>query len=322
MTIQKRSIGLALGAGGAKGLVHIGILKVLHKHKIYPNYIAGTSIGAVIGAAYAAGFSPEELEEFAKTTDWKSIVDFTIPKNGLLQPELIEQKIRKLVHHRDFQELKVPLRIVAYNLSKNERVVFSKGNVARAVRASLSIPGVFPPLKMNNDFYIDGAVTDPTPFDIVRDMGADIVIAVDLYRKEKTVVHQRVEGKSFFEEMQEKFVMVELFNVKNYLFPQRWPRFLRRVSMWIFDKILYPAKVLRILTGKERSSITQVMYDAVGVLTNNLARERIEHADVDILVNPSFDRLGWGDFNQAAKFIKIGEIAMEKEIRKLQYKLR
>lgn len=321
MTGKKRKIGLALGAGGAKGLVHIGILKALQRHNLAPDYIAGTSIGAVIGAAYAAGFSPDELEEVAKTTDWKNIVDFTVPKSGLLEPELVEQKIRKLVRHKDFHELNIPLNVVAYNLSTQERVVFSKGNVARAVRASLSIPGVFPPLKFDHGLYIDGAVTDPTPFDIVKEMGADIVIAVDLYRKEKTVVHPAVPGKSFFEEMQEKFVIVELFNIKNYLFPQRWPHFLRRLSMWLFDKIVYPAKVLRILAGKERSSITQVMYDTVGVLTNNLARERIEHAAVDILVSPSFDGLDWGDFNQVSRFIKIGEKAMEKEIPRLKRKL-
>ena len=97
-------IGLALGGGSARGLAHIGVLKVLHKHKIYPDYIAGTSIGAVIGSLYAAGHSPDEIEEIAKTTKWKKMVDFTIPKAGLIEGRMIENKIRKLVSNKEFSD--------------------------------------------------------------------------------------------------------------------------------------------------------------------------------------------------------------------------
>ncbi len=317
---EQKTLGLALGAGGAKGLAHIGILKALHAQNIKPDYLAGTSMGAVIGAAYAAGCSPQELEEIAATTDWKKIVDFTLPKSGLLEPELIERKIAKLVRHKEFDELKIPLRVVGYNLSAKKRVIFSKGNVAKAVRASLSMPGIFPPLKIGKEFYIDGAVADPTPFDIVKQMGADVIVAVDLYHKEKTVSTSAAKT-SFFEEMRKKFVIVELLNVKNYVFPERWPALLRKLGIWLFDKIIYPARVLRIIARKELPHITRVMYETVGILTNNLAQERMRHAEIDIIVSPSFHGLGWSDFDKGQEIIRIGEKAMEREMKKLKRKL-
>lgn len=320
---KRKTLGLALGAGGAKGLVHIGILKVLHKNYVYPDYIAGTSMGAVIGAAYAAGHSPVELEELAKTTDWKKIVDFTVPKSGLLEPEMIEQKISKLVYNKTFRQLRVPLRIVAYNLTAKEKVVFSKGNVATAVRASLSIPGIFPPLKIHNQLYIDGVVADPTPFDVLKEMGADVIIAADLYPEEKKSgrIAAAARRKSLFEELRDKFVIVELLNVKNYLFPKRWPGFARKLGMGLFDKIIYPARVLRIVAKKELPEIIKVMYETVGVMTGNLAKAKMACAEVDIKVAPHFKRLGWSDFDRVDEFVSIGEKAMEKEMRKLKRKL-
>ena len=142
--MKKVKVGLALGSGAAKGLAHIGVLKNLHKHKIYPDYIAGTSMGAVIGALYCVGYTPEKIEEITKTTEWKNIIDFDIPKAGLIRGRLVENKIRRLLKDKKFSDLNTSLKIVSYNFDKKEKVVFSKGNVAKAVRASISIPGDVP----------------------------------------------------------------------------------------------------------------------------------------------------------------------------------
>lgn len=322
MPKKRKKLGLALGAGGAKGLAHIGVLKVLQKHNIIPDFIAGTSMGAIIGAAYAAGHSPEDIEILVKKTDWKKIIDFTIPKSGILETEMIEKKIEDIVYYKNFYQLKIPLRIIAYNLTKKELVVFSKGSVAQAIRASMSIPGIFPPLELDNQLYVDGAVADPTPFDVVKEMGADIIIAIDLYTPEKTISKSAGKRKSFMDQMKEKFVIVELLNVKNYLFPYRWPHFIRRLGGWLFDKIVYPARVMRIITKRELPTLTKVMYDAISVLTNNLAREKIEHSNADIILRPTFRGMSWSDFDKVDKMIRIGEKAMEDEMGKLKRKLK
>lgn len=319
--MKKKKIGLALGAGGAKGLAHIGILKMLHKHKIYPDYLAGTSMGAVIGALYAAGHSPEEIEELAKTTDWKKIVDFTVPKSGIIRGKLIERKIRKLVFKKKFSQLRTPLRVVTYNLTQKEKVIFAEGDVASAVHASLSIPGIFNPTKINQHYYIDGAVSNPTPFDVVKEMGADIVIAVDLYKKEKTEKKSIAREESLVKELRDRFIAEELLNLKNLIFPDRWPKIIRKMLIKLFDLLLYPARVLRILAGKELPSMTKVMYETLTVLTNNLAKERITKANVDLKVTPTFNHLTWMDFDQVTEFIKIGEKAMSKSIAKLKKKI-
>ena len=135
---MKHKIGLALGGGSARGLSHIGVLKVLEQYQLRPQYIAGTSMGAVIGALYAAGYTPEQIEDIAKTTEWKNIMDFTLPKSGLLEGRLVQQKLRQLLGKKTFGQLKIPLRVVAYNLSKHQKVVFQRGDVVTALRACLS----------------------------------------------------------------------------------------------------------------------------------------------------------------------------------------
>jgi predicted acylesterase/phospholipase RssA len=318
---KRLRIGLALGGGSARGLAHIGILKVLHKHKIYPDYIAGTSIGAVIGALYAAGHSPDEIEEIAKTTNWKKIIDFTVPKSGLIEGRMIENKIRKLVSNKEFSELSTPLRVVSYNLDLHEKAIIYEGNVAKAVRASMSIPGIFTPLKIGEHRYIDGAVIDPTPFNVVRHMGADIVIAVDLYSGKKKVLDVPIAKETtFLTELREKFIIEELVNIKNYIIPTRWPKFIKWFIKWFFDKLLYPARVLKIMAGKELPTIAKVMDETMGILFANLARERLKHSKVDIKVTPHFGNLGWADFSKVDEFVQAGKTSMEKKLSLLNKK--
>ena len=312
---KRLKIGLALGGGSAKGFAHIGVLKVLHKNKIFPDYIAGTSAGAMVGALYAAGHSPEDIEEIAKKTDWKRVMDFTIPKSGFIEGKLIENKIRREVNGKKFSQLNIPFRAVAYNLDLHEKVVFSKGDVAKAVRASLSIPGIFAPLKIDGHRYIDGGVVDPTPFDVVKKMGADYVIAVDLLHNDKRIITGPVvKETSFVSDLREQFISTELINIKNYIIPTRWPKFIKWFIKWLFDKLLYPAKVLRIMTGKELPPIIKIMDDTLGSLINNLARERLDHANIDLKITPNFGNLKWSNMKQMDKFIELGEKETKKKL--------
>lgn len=315
-------LGLALGGGSARGLSHIGVLKVLHKHKIYPDYIAGTSMGAVIGALYAADHTPKEMEDIAKSTKWKKIVDFKIPKAGFIEGDLVERKIRRLIVNKNFSELSIPLCVVAYNIDLHEKAIFSKGSVSKAIRASMSIPGIFAPTKIGKYHYIDGGVIDPTPFEVVKEMGADVVIAVDLFSESMKGVEEPVAKEStFITNLKEKFIFQELLNIKNYLIPTRWPKFIQKLLNWIFDKLLYPAKVLKMIAGKEMFPIVKVMNETMGVLISNLAKEKMKNAKVDVKVIPHFQGLGWADLDKVEDFVKVGEEAMEMKISRLKKSL-
>lgn len=177
---MRPKIGLALGAGGAKGFAHIGVLKVLEEENIPVDFIAGSSMGAAVGAIYSAGTDLDLLEKLAREIKNHHILDIGIPKMGLIKGKKALALTRLLTHNENFDKLNIPLKVVATDLNTGERVVFSEGKVADAVRASISVPGAIEPYYLNNRILVDGAVTDRVPAEIVREMGADIVLAVDL----------------------------------------------------------------------------------------------------------------------------------------------
>ncbi|QDR80414.1 patatin-like phospholipase family protein [Sporomusa termitida] len=173
-------IGLALGSGGLRGIAHIGVLKVLEKHNIPVDYIAGCSIGSLVGALYAAGLDAETILKLAKNLKKRHWLDFVIPQMGIVSGERALATIRLLTKQKIFEDLVLPLAVVATELNSGQEVVFTQGDVAKAVRASISVPGVFIPFAIDDRLFVDGAVLNPTPIDVARNMGADIVIAVDL----------------------------------------------------------------------------------------------------------------------------------------------
>ncbi|VBB05668.1 acyl transferase/acyl hydrolase/lysophospholipase [Lucifera butyrica] len=177
---MRPKIGLALGSGGLRGLVHVGVLNVLEREKIPVDYIAGCSIGSLIGALYASGLNTETIVKLAKNLKRRHWLDFSIPKMGIVAGERILEMMRLLTRQKSFAELTIPLAVVATELNHGREIIFTEGNVAQAVRASISVPGIFIPFELDGMLLVDGAVLNPTPMDAVRKMGADIVIAVDL----------------------------------------------------------------------------------------------------------------------------------------------
>lgn len=187
MTANKRKkIGLALGGGGAKGLAHIGVLKVLEKNSIPIDYIAGSSIGAVIGAYYAASKSVDYVEKIALSSDINTFASLMIEltnRGGFVEGNKILNYFEKTLDGIDFSELQIPLAIVATELNSGKEYYFEKsGDVASAIRASISYPPVFAPFKIKNKMFVDGGLSCLVPVEKVRQMGADIVIAVDVER--------------------------------------------------------------------------------------------------------------------------------------------
>ena len=213
-TAQRPKIGLVLSGGGARGFAHIGVLKVLEENNVPVDYIVGTSMGSIIGGLYAIGLTPEEIELGVQGISWDKVFsDFAnrdyksyrrkqddydffglhrvgINSDGLqISPGLIEGQQIELAldrlafpgfHIHDFDQLRIPYRAVATNIENGEPFIIKSGNLARAMRASMSIPGALPPITIDDTLLVDGGIANNIPIDIARQMGADIVIVVDV----------------------------------------------------------------------------------------------------------------------------------------------
>lgn len=177
---QGKIVGLALGGGAGKGFAHIGVLKVLREAEIPIHLIAGTSIGALIGSLYAAGIPLPVIEQLSVSLKRKHWVDFRMKNRGLIQGQKVEEMLKLLTKDGEFKDLMIPFAAVATDLLTGQEVVFRKGNVAKAVRASIAIPGIFSPVEMDGYLLVDGGVVERVPAQLARQMGANIVIAVDL----------------------------------------------------------------------------------------------------------------------------------------------
>lgn len=179
-TTRKPKVGLALGSGGARGFAHIGVLKALEANGIEVDMLAGSSMGSLIAAVYANGIEPHMMEKLALNLKRKHWLDLTVPSLGFVAGEKIKQLIRLLTHGKRIEELPKELAVVATDIETGERVVFREGPVDQAVRASISIPGIFVPERVGDRLLVDGGVIDRVPITVIRDMGADLVIAVDV----------------------------------------------------------------------------------------------------------------------------------------------
>ena len=180
---KRPKIGLALGSGGSRGLAHIGVIKVLEENNIPIDFIAGSSIGAMVGGFYAAGLSIKEIEEIALSTNWRRLFSVLFDphlKQGLIGGEKLKTFIENYINGKKFEDCKVPFVTVATDLKTGEVVVLNKGEMAQAIRTSISIPLVFKPAEINGRMLVDGGLSAPVPVEIVRGMGADIIIAVNL----------------------------------------------------------------------------------------------------------------------------------------------
>jgi NTE family protein len=177
---MRPKVALALGSGGLRGLAHVGVLKVLRREQIPIDFIAGCSIGSLIGALFSAGLDPDTIHKIAKNLKRRHWLDFVMPKMGIISGQRALETIRLLTRQKTFSELSIPLAVIATELCHGKEVIFTEGEVAPAVRASISVPGIFLPYHFNSMTLIDGAVVNPTPIDVARNMGGDIVIGVDL----------------------------------------------------------------------------------------------------------------------------------------------
>ncbi|MEG0677474.1 MAG: patatin-like phospholipase family protein [Comamonas sp.] len=176
-------IGLALGGGAAKGFAHIGVIKMLEANGLTPSVLAGTSAGSVVGALYASGMNAFELQEKAVALDEAKIRDLQLSSGGLVLGQKLEDYVNEQVNRKPLEQMAKPFVVVSTRLEDGERTVFARGNTGQAVRASSSVPGVFQPVTIGKYHFVDGGIVSPVPVDAVRNLGADIVIAVDISNK-------------------------------------------------------------------------------------------------------------------------------------------
>lgn len=235
-------LGLALSGGGARGLAHIGVIKVLEELGIKPDFIAGTSMGSIVGGLYAAGYTPAQMEEIVTRVDWEKAFS-SQPERRLLRYDqkneaqrylfevgvttgslelpagllsgykltaLLTQHCLPVAHIQDFDRLPIPFRAVATDIITGDTVVLSKGNLAEAMRASMSLPSVFPPYELDGHLLVDGGVTQNLPVDTVKAMGADMVIAVNV----STPLRDRDHLKDFLDVMDQTLSLSMIASTK------------------------------------------------------------------------------------------------------------
>lgn len=177
---RKPRLGLALGGGAARGFAHIGVIQVLEEAGIRPDLVVGTSAGSLVAALYAAGKSGAQLGEMAGGMDESALTDWSFPLRGLIRGEALARYVRTNTGGQAIEAMRLPLGIVATDLGNGEPILFRRGDTGSAVRASSAVPAVFQPVKIGEREYVDGGLVSPVPVRFARQMGAELVLAVDI----------------------------------------------------------------------------------------------------------------------------------------------
>ena len=176
----RKKIGIALSGGAARGIAHIGVLQVLENLGVQIDAVSGCSMGAIVGAIYSLGIPLKELEDYIEKTDWRSFMVFSmfsLSRKGIISEHKIEEVLKKFLGNRTFEDCVIPFNAVAVDIIKGQKVVFSEGRLIDAVKASIAVPGIIPPVCRDGMLLVDGGVIEPVPTEALRALGADFIIA-------------------------------------------------------------------------------------------------------------------------------------------------
>lgn len=173
-------VALVLGSGGARGYAHIGVIEALERQGIRPDFIVGTSAGSIVGSIYASGKTSQQLKDIALHMKIADVREFTLDMKGFFDGKKVEDFVNQQVEHQSLEQLPIPMYVVATELKHGQAMIFDRGNTGQAVRASVTIPSMFVPTVIAGKEYVDGGLVSPVPVNIARDLGADLVIAVDI----------------------------------------------------------------------------------------------------------------------------------------------
>jgi NTE family protein len=301
---NRPGIGLALGSGSARGLAHLGVIRAIEDAGIEVDFIAGTSMGALIGAIHAAG-KLDELEAAFLGFDWKkttSFFDVVLPKSGLLDGARVSELVRAHIHADTIEALAIPFAATATDIVSGEEVVIKSGDVIEAVRASISVPGIFTPVRSNGRILVDGGITNPVPASAVRAMGAGIVIAVDLN-------HEIVAGKNLKPLLGAERMNPAEERASGML--SRWVGDYRLSMKDIRQKLLegdnpVSAQFRQWVSQEPLPNIFEVLLASINIMETHITRTRLSLDRPDVIIQPPLGHIRFLEFDRAEEIIAIG----------------
>ena len=307
-TIRRPVIGLALGGGAARGFAHIGVLRTLLAHGIVPNIVVGTSIGAVVGGAYAAGHL-DTLEEWARSLQVRNILgylDIRLNGSGLIGGEKLAAKLEASIGQTRIEDLPVRFASVGTEVRTGHEIWLTHGKLVEAMRASYALPGIFAPVLIGDRWLVDGALVNPVPVSAARALGAEIVIAAnlssDIFTHSTTIYSHGTPV-----EVPETVVAPDS--------PKESLREKRR-----FSKFFSPERTVKreFFGSASRPGISSVMVDAFNIMQDRITRARLAGDPPDLLITPRVGQIGWFDFHRAADLIEFGARAAERALDSIQ----
>jgi len=279
---DRAKIGYALGGGGARGLSHIGVMKVLEEHGIYPDVIAGTSMGALVGALYASGLRAGDIER-ALRLDLRRLAmlaDVRLSLSGLVQGKRVTSALKSFLGDLDFSDLKIPFACVATDIVSGQQVVMRTGPVISAVRASISVPGLFTPVKVRGRYLVDGGLVNMVPVSTCRDMGAEYVVGVNVIPDPAGLIHESVDATDKDDEAEAD---------------ARQP---------------HSKKHKRSKSGAP--NVVKVLIQSLYIPGHRIAMENLE--DADLAISPEVGDMGFFQFDKEVEAIEAGERAARKAL--------
>lgn len=290
-------LALALGGGMARGFAHIGVLKTLNRHGIYPSLIAGTSIGSVVGGCYLAG-KLDELEEWALSLNRFKIfsyLDIRVRSAGLVGGKRLKETLHQHFANMTFEDLSQPLVCIATDLATGHEVWLRKGDIIEAMSASFALPGVFPPVHYDDRQLVDGALVNPCPISPCQALGARMTIAVDL--NTDLIGKAAKPGTNY-----QTVAGFDIYNKDDVSEDDQKQFFSSSVSKRLFRR------------EDNNPSLFGVMVSALGILQDRLTRSRLAGEPPDIHIKPPIGHIGLLEFEKASELIALGEEATEKLI--------
>jgi len=302
-SIRRPVIGLALGGGAARGFAHIGIMRTLLAHGIVPNVVVGTSIGAVVGGAYACGHL-DTLEEWARGLQVRNILgylDIRLNGSGLIGGEKLAAQLQASIGDTLIEDLPLKFASVATEVRTGHEIWLTHGRLIDAMRASYALPGIFQPILVGDRWLVDGALVNPVPVSAARALGAEIVIAAnlssDIFTHSTTIyAHGALPPEPVATEVEARP-------------PKRG-----------LGKFFSPERTVKreFFGGGGRPGISSVMVDAFNIMQDRITRARLAGDPPDMLITPRVGQIGWFDFHRAADLIDFGARAAERAIDSIQ----
>jgi NTE family protein len=312
-TTTRHVLGLALGSGAARGLAHIGVLKVLEEAGIPVDIIAGTSMGAFIGAMYAAGVPVTQMEKAALEIDWfrmARLLDPVLPMSGLTDGRKLVAFMAALLPARDFKDLKQTLAVTATDISTGEPIIIKQGDLLEALRASLAFPGIFSPVRFGKRFLVDGGLCKPIPTDVVRSLGAEKIIGVCTI---PAVVKQTPET----------FVPARHGRAKS---ASRWRDFFSARGIEQAMRSAIGQETEDAETGAPENqkvpNIFRVCAQSVAIMENMINELHLRQNPHDLIIRPRLDGITLLEFHRAKEVIAAGEKATRAALPDIEYLLK